>query len=78
VDIAGKSLLYTTSQEHILRRIGAALIIHWDKLPDAIQDLVIDQAMLMEDREPIAPEQEDIETFIRTVKARDFKPAAAT
>jgi hypothetical protein len=78
VDIAGKSLLYTTSQEHILRRIGAALIIHWDKLPDAIQDLVIDQAVLMEDREPIAPEQEDIETFIRTVKARDFKPAAAT
>jgi hypothetical protein len=53
------------------------LIIHWDALPDAVQDLVIDQAVLMEDREPIAPEQQDIEIFIRTVKARDFKPAAA-
>jgi hypothetical protein len=78
VHISGKTLQYTASQEHVLRRIGAALIIHWDELPDAVQDLVIDQAVLVGDREPIASGREEIETFIRTVKVRDFKPAAAT
>jgi hypothetical protein len=77
-DIRGKSLQYKAGQEHLLRRIGAALIIHWDDLPDLLQDLVIDQALLMEDREPVQPAREDIETFIRSVKARDFKPVAAS
>jgi hypothetical protein len=43
-DIKAKGLKYKAGQEHILRRMGAALIIHWDDLPDALQDTVIDQA----------------------------------
>ncbi|MBL8551802.1 MAG: hypothetical protein JNJ73_17580 [Hyphomonadaceae bacterium] len=68
-DIKERSLKCKPRQEPILRRVGAALIVHWDDLPDALQDAVIDQAVLMTD-EPDAPvpSRADVETFIRSVK----------
>jgi hypothetical protein len=76
-DIKARSVKCKADQEHILRRIGAALIIHWDDLPDALQDRVIDQAVLVADAVSAPPCREDVESFIRTVRVRDFKQSAA-
>ncbi len=55
------------SQEHLLRRLGQALVLHWEELPDGLQDALIDQAVMVTDREPTS--QSEIETFVRSVKS---------
>ena len=55
------------SQEHLLRRLGQALVLQWEAMPDGLQDVLIDQAVLVSDREPAS--QGEIETFIRAVKS---------
>jgi len=54
--------------EHLLRRLGQALVLQWDELPDELQDVLIDQASMVADREEAAHGPEDIETFVRSVK----------
>jgi hypothetical protein len=63
-----KTVKYRAGQEHLLRRLGGALVLQWDALPDALQDLIIDQAAVVEDREAAPHATSDIEHFIRTVK----------
>ncbi len=55
------------NQEHLLRRLGQALVLQWEELPDGLQDVLIDQATMVTDREPAS--QSDVEMFIRTVKS---------
>lgn len=66
--VIGKTLKYKLEQEHLLRRLASALVLQWDELPDALQDLIIDQAALVEDREDGASEARDFENFIRSAK----------
>lgn len=66
--VIGKTLKYKLEQEHLLRRLASALVLQWDELPDALQDLMIDQAALVEDREGGASEARDIENFVRGAK----------
>ena len=63
------TLKYGDAQEHLLRRLGQALVLQWDELPDALQDVLIDQAAAVQDREHAAHAATDIEAFIRTVKS---------
>ena len=64
-----KTVRYRPEQEHVLRRLGEALVVQWDALPDELQDLLIDQAAIVEDREAEAPHATaDIEGFIRDAK----------
>lgn len=60
------TLKYKDEQEHLLRRLGQALVLQWDELPDELQDVLIDQAVAVVDRE--SAEAGEIETFIRSVK----------
>lgn len=62
------TLKYKDAQEHLLRRLGQAVVLHWDELPDDLQDLLIDQAAAVQDRDEGAHESHDVETFIRSVK----------
>ena len=62
------TLKYRENQEHLLRRLGQAVVMQWDELPDELQDLLIDQASVVEDHGEGAHEPNDFETFIRTVK----------
>ena len=66
--VAPRALKYAVQQEHLLRRIGGALVMHWDELPDELQDLLIDQAAVTGDRETARHEAADIENFVRSVK----------
>lgn len=72
-----KSLKYGEAQEHLLRRLGAALVLQWDALPDELQDLIIDQAAIVDDRADAPHAARDIENFIRGAKTVSLaKPAA--
>jgi hypothetical protein len=67
--ITAKTLQYKDAQEALVRRMGAALIVLWDEAPDDLQDRLLDQAALMEDRDgPVTAA--DFEVFLRRVKAR--------
>ncbi|MGD9981126.1 MAG: hypothetical protein AB7H66_08615 [Hyphomonadaceae bacterium] len=66
--VALKTLKYSESEEHLLRRLAGALVLHWDELSDEMQDLIIDQAACVDDRDPASHEASDLERFVRTVK----------
>ena len=66
--LALKSLKYKEADEHLLRRLAGALVLQWDQLPDELQDLVIDQAAAVDDRDPSPHAARDIEHFVRSVK----------
>lgn len=68
------TLKYRENQEHLLRRLGQAIVLQWDELPDAMQDLLIDQAAAVEDRDDGAHEANDFETFIRSVRTTALTP----
>ena len=72
------TLKYKDADEHLLRRLGQALVLQWDELPDELQDVLIDQAAGVLDREPdAAHDSERIESFIRSVKSVALpKPAS--
>ena len=77
--VIAKTLKYGEAQEHMLRRLGGALVLQWDALPDALQDLIIDQAAMVEDRQDEAPHHAgDIENFIRKAKVIALRKAAET
>ncbi len=63
-----KIVKYSAGQEHLVRRLGAALVVQWDALPDELQDLLIDQAAMVDDREGPTTAR-DIENFIRSVRS---------
>lgn len=72
-----KTVQYRPEQEHLVRRLGEALVVQWDALPDALQDLLIDQAALVDDREDAAHATADIESFIRNAKVAAITKGAA-
>ena len=65
--VLARTLKYRDAEEHLLRRLGAAMVLHWDELSDTLQDLLIDQAAAVTDRD--AAEPGAIENFIRTAKS---------
>jgi hypothetical protein len=72
-----KTVKYRPEQEHLLRRLGEALVVQWDALPDDLQDLLIDQAALVDDREDAPHATADIESFIRSAKVIAIPKAPA-
>ena len=55
------------AQIHMVRRLGQAMVLHWEELPPELQDVLIDQAVIVTDPEPTS--QNALETFIRTVRS---------
>lgn len=66
----GLTLKYKDADEHLLRRLGQALVLQWDELTDELQDVLIDQAALVDDRDEAAHGADEIERFIRGVKTK--------
>jgi hypothetical protein len=64
-----RTLKYGESTEHLVRRLGSALVLQWDALPDNLQDLIIDQAAIVEDRSEAGHTPGDIEAFLRKAKS---------
>lgn len=64
-----RTLQYGEATEHFVRRLGSALVLQWDALPDNLQDLIIDQAAIVEDRSDRGHTPGDIEDFLRRAKS---------
>lgn len=64
-----RTLKYGEPTEHFVRRLGSALVLQWDALPDNLQDLIIDQAAIVEDRSDRGHTPGDIEDFLRKAKS---------
>jgi hypothetical protein len=63
------TLKYKDADEHLLRRLGQAVVLQWDELPNDLQDVLIDQAAAVQDRDEAAHDASRLETFIRSVKS---------
>lgn len=70
-----KTLKYKEAQEHLLRRLGSALVLQWDSLPEELQDLIVDQAATVEDRDEAPHASLDLEQFIRDAKVTALSKA---
>lgn len=46
-DTGEHRLIYFESEEHLVRRLGAALVSCWSDIPKAVQDKLIDRAILV-------------------------------
>lgn len=56
---------YTEDDEHILRRLGCAIVVQWPNLPKEIQYLLVEQATFMHDRYQTAQLKQQISGFIK-------------
>jgi hypothetical protein len=72
-----RSLRIRDAQEALVRRLGQALVLQWDALSDEMQDLLIDQAVLVDDRDGGQASAEEIESFVRSVSTMALKAKAA-
>lgn len=63
-----KTLKVWAADERLLLSLGGALIVHWDAIPDAIQDILIDKAALGLEAAGSPERQAQLETLIRTAK----------
>ncbi len=71
MDTKGQHIDYQPDEEHVLRRLGGAVVILWDRLPADARSMILAQATQMLDREPAVQLGEQIEGFIEK-----YKPAA--
>lgn len=67
----GKLIKYNPDEEHFLRKIAGAVIVHWDKLSDELQELLVQQAADMLDRESMVQADFQIKEFISAHKGGD-------
>jgi hypothetical protein len=67
----GQTIKYTEDDEHVLRRLGGAVIVHWEALSTAMQELLIQQAADMTDRHPMPSGDLQIREFIDAHKGGD-------
>src|SRR5450759_3880041 len=62
--IKTRSLKYDEGEEHILRRLGGALAVHWNTLPEINRTTLLEQAVFMHDRYPTVHLEQQIQAFI--------------
>ena len=63
--IVARVIPYSEDQEHILRRLGGAVVAQWGALPTEVQDLILMQAPLIYDRDECSQVYQDIDAFIQ-------------
>lgn len=62
--------VYTADEEHLLRRIGTAVALHWRRIPQGTAEMILDQAALVSDREDVVQVREQLEMFLEGYAAR--------
>lgn len=67
----GESIVIEPNEEHFIRRLGGAVVVHWDKLSADMQELLVQQAADMLDPHPIVQADFQIKEFIRKHKGGD-------
>jgi hypothetical protein len=68
MEIRARVLECADGDEHIVRRLGKAVVVQWDSLPTAIQDQLLKQAVLMHDKQRTLQLRQKIKAFIEKWK----------
>lgn len=68
MEITPRILDCPAGHEHIVRRLGKAVVVQWDALPKPVQDLILKQAVLMHDQQRVLQLRHKIKAFIRDWK----------
>jgi hypothetical protein len=69
--ILPRQIDYDDGEEHLLRRLGGAIVVNWGALNPLQQEVVLAQAVLMDDREGTFLLREQLEIFIRKHKVTE-------
>jgi hypothetical protein len=69
--ILPRQIDYDAFEEHLLRRLGGAIVVNWSALNPLQQEVVLTQAVLMDDREGTLLLREQLEIFIRKHKVTE-------
>lgn len=62
--VKGAWLEYDEEDEHILRRLGSAVIIQWPDLPEQVRNLLEEQAVFVNDKHGTVQLPQQIRIFI--------------
>ena len=68
-DVVARIIPYSIEEEHILRRLGGAVIAQWDAFPESVRTLILSQAPLIYDRDHSVQLYHQIDAFIQTHQA---------
>jgi hypothetical protein len=68
METKGQHINCEQDEEHILRRLGGAVVVLWDKLPENARSKILAQATQMHDGHQIVELGEQIEGFIERYK----------
>jgi hypothetical protein len=71
MEIKARILDCAESDEHIVRRVGKAVIVLWDQLPRETQDKIVKQAVLMHDRDRALQLRHKITAFVQLWKTTE-------
>ena len=71
MEIKARILECPESDEHIVRRLGKAVVVLWDQLPKQSQDQIVKQAVLMHDRHRALQLRHKILAFIQAWKTTE-------
>jgi hypothetical protein len=66
----GKLLIYYDDEEHIVRRLGAAVISCWEQLPSPVAAMIIDRSKKVFDSEETEQFEQQLKAFIAVHTAR--------
>ncbi|SEQ85040.1 hypothetical protein SAMN05216548_10889 [Faunimonas pinastri] len=64
MDVRISDIEYFRDEEHILRRLACALVVHWDQLPWNVQEELIGSAASMMNTVEVPACGEEIREFI--------------
>ena len=68
MDVRPRILDCPANDEHIVRRLGKAVVVQWDALPAPVQDLILRQALVMHDRDRVLQLRHKIRAFVQNWK----------
>jgi hypothetical protein len=68
--LKAQNLKYSNDDEPILRRLGGATVVLWDRLPKDARALIREQAIFMHDRHQTVQLAQQIDMFIEKHKLK--------
>jgi hypothetical protein len=68
MEVRARILQCAESDEHIVRRLGKAVVVQWDSLPADVQAHLLKQAVLMYDKQRTLQLRQKIKAFIQRWK----------
>lgn len=69
--IKARALEYTEDEEHLLRRLGGAVVVLWESMSEVDRESFLSQATMMADRHETVQLREQLKYFIKNAKVHE-------